>query len=112
MFRLDGTAFHVSSTAEDGVVGAGTRLDFVQRGSRVLGRYRGGAIQRGYLVGTFVGDNLRFRYAQTGADGHVHGGRSVCDFEVLRNGRIRLYEHFAWETRPGEGTNVFDQIVT
>lgn len=112
MITLDATSFQVSSTAENGVVGAGTRLDFFQRGTRLLGRYRGGGIQRGCLVGTFVGGILRFRYAQTELDGHVHGGSSVCNLEVLRDGRLRLYEHFVWETRLGQGTNVFDQMVT
>jgi len=109
--RLDNTSFQVSSTAAVGVVSADTRLDFVQRGSRVLGRYYGGSIQRGYLVGTLVRGTLRFRYAQTETTGHVHGGRSTCDLEVLQDGRLRLHEHFIWETRSGQGTNVFDQIA-
>jgi hypothetical protein len=107
--QLDGTSFQVSSTAADGVVSRNTRLDFVQRGSKVLGRYYGGSIQRGYLVGSLAGRVLRFRYAQTEATGHVHGGRSLCHLEIRPGGRIRLHEHFVWETRPGRGTNVFDQ---
>jgi hypothetical protein len=106
---LDGTSFQVSSAADDGVVSCDTHLDFVQRGSRVLGRYSGGSIQRGYLVGTLAGSVLRFRYTQTEATGHVHGGRSICDLEIRQGGRLRLREHFVWETRPGRGTNVFDQ---
>ncbi len=86
-----------------------TRLVFEQRGSRVLGRYSGGSIQRGYLVGNLVGRTLRFRYAQTEASGHVHGGCSYCHIEHLRGGRLRLHEHFAWETRLGSGINTFDQ---
>ena len=108
---LDGTSFQVSSTAAVGVVSSDTRLTFVQRGSRVLGRYSGGSIQRGCLVGTFIRDTLRFRYAQTETTGHVHGGRSTCHFEVLQDGRLRLHEHFVWETRLGQGTNVFDQTL-
>jgi hypothetical protein len=108
---LDGTSFQVSSTAEAGVVGLDTRLDFVQRGSKVLGRYYGGSIRRGYLVGSLVGGILRFRYAQTEATGHVHGGRSTCHFTPLPGGRLRLHEAFVWETRLGQGTNVFDQVA-
>jgi hypothetical protein len=109
---LNDTSFHVSSTAQGGVVGAGTRLDLVQRGSRVLGRYQGGAIRHGCLVGTVAGETLRFTYAQTESDGHVHGGRSECELSVLPDGRIRIQEHFTWTTRAGRGTNVFDQIIT
>ena len=38
-------------------------------------------------------------------------GRSRC--EVLRRpgGRVRIVEHCAWETRPGSGTNVFDEAA-
>ena len=107
--NLHGTSFQVSSTAAQGVVSSETRLVFAQRGSKVLGRYSGGSIQRGYLVGNLVGTTLRFRYAQTEASGHVHGGRSYCHIEHLRGGRLRLHEHFVWETRLGSGTNTFDQ---
>lgn len=107
--NLHGTAFQVRSTAEQGVVSSETRLEFEQRGDRVLGRYRGGSIQRGWLVGNLVGRILRFRYAQVESAGHVHGGRSICHLELLRGGRLRLQEHFEWETRSGRGMNVFDQ---
>jgi hypothetical protein len=108
--NLDRTSFHVTATAAGGVVGRDTRLDFAQRGSRVLGRYSGGAIQRGVLVGELRGRTLSFRYAQTEATGQVHGGASICRLQVNQSGRLRIYEHFVWETRPGHGTNVFDQI--
>ncbi len=107
--NLHGTSFQVSSTAETGVISSHTRLEFEQRGDRVLGRYRGGSIQRGWLVGNLSGRTLRFRYAQKETTGHVHGGRSVCDLEILPSGRLRLHEHFQWETRVGHGTNIFDQ---
>ena len=107
--NLDGTSFQVSATATEGVVSRETRLRFVQRGARVLGRYHGGTIRRGYLVGELQGRRLRFRYAQIEASGHVHGGRSVCEFERTDAGRLRLLEHFHWETRAGSGTNVFEQ---
>lgn len=108
--NLDHTLFRVSSTADCGVVSSETRLALVQRGSKVLGRYRGGNILRGYLVGTLTGSVLRFRYAQRELAGQIHAGRSVCELERLSNGRLRLHEHFTWKTRPGSGTNTFDQV--
>ena len=108
--NLDGRRFRVTATAEGGVVSQDTLLEFVQRGDRVLGRYQGGTIARGYLVGTTVGAGLHFRYAQREADGHIHGGRSVCDLHVSAGRVLRLEEHFTWETRPGSGTNVFEEI--
>lgn len=104
----------VSSTAATGVVRGGTRLHFGQRGERVFARYGGGSIARGWLVGRWRGDVLTFRYAQV-EEGSVegsalHAGRSVCEVQRLEDGRIRIVEHFAWSTRAGSGSNVFDEL--
>lgn len=108
--NLDGLVMYVSSTAERGVVDADTRLRFRQTGSRVLGRYSGGAVTRGVLVGRLTGTQLAFRYAQVEASGEIHGGRSRCDVERHADGRTRIVEHFTWRTRHGSGTNTFDEL--
>jgi len=109
--NLDGVVMSVQSTAEQGVVGAGTRLRFLQKGTRVFARYSGGSIARGCLVGAIAGDSLRFRYVQQEVSGGLHAGRSVCALTVLEDGRLRIVEHFVWSTRPGSGTNVFDEVA-
>ena len=109
--NLDGIRMHVSSAAEQGVVSSETRIHFIQKGPRVLGRYRGGSIGRGYLIGRLTGGELNFRYAQREASGEIHGGRSVCEVDRTADGRIRIVEHFTWRTRAGSGTNVFEEIV-
>jgi hypothetical protein len=108
--NLDGVLMYVSSTADSGVVSSGTRLRFMQKGSRVLGRYCGGAVLRGWLVGTLSGSQLRFRYLQIEASGQIHGGASVCEVERRPDRGIRLVENFEWRTRRGSGTNVFEEI--
>lgn len=108
--NLDGLSFQVHATASVGVVSADTRLYLIQRGSRIFGRYAGGSIVRGRLVGEVSGDALNFRYAQRERDGGIHGGRSTCVLETLRDGRLRIHEHFTWKTREGAGTNVFEQV--
>jgi hypothetical protein len=110
--NLDQVVMYVSSTADQGVVSQGTRLRFLQKGSRVMARYDGGAVSRGCLVGTLSGSQLVFRYAQVEASGEIHGGRSVCEVDRGPDGRIRIVEHFAWRSRPGSGTNVFEEIDT
>ncbi len=100
----------VSSTAAQGVVGAGTLIQFQQKGPRVYGRYAGGGVRRGCLVGTLSKDVLVFRYAQVEALGAVHGGRSLGEVVRLPTGRLRIIEHFVWTTRDGRGTNVFDEF--
>ena len=108
--NLGGLSFRVCATASVGVVSAETRLRLFQRGSRILGRYEGGSILRGCLVGQVSGERLTFRYAQRERDGSIHGGRSNCVLEVLRDGRLRINEHFTWSTREGAGTNIFEQV--
>ena len=108
--NLGGLSFQVCATASLGVVSAETRLRLFQQGSRIFGRYEGGSIVRGCLVGQVSGDILTFRYAQRERDGSLHAGRSNCVLETLRDGRLRINEHFTWSTREGSGTNIFEQV--
>jgi hypothetical protein len=108
---LHGLLMYVSATGERGVVSSETRIHFIQKGSRVLGRYAGGAVGRGYLIGQLSGAELRFRYAQREASGEVHAGRSTCEVMLRGDGSVRIVEHFRWSTREGSGTNVFDELV-
>jgi len=107
---LDGVVMRVTATATNGVVDASTSVSFRQRGARVLGRYAGGSVRRGWLVGAVAGNRLDFRYAQAESSGAIHAGRSRCEIQTLADGRLRLLEHFAWSTRAGGGTNVFEQV--
>jgi hypothetical protein len=109
MIDLDGRTMFVSSTAANGVVSSETNLRFTQRGARVVARYDGGSVERGWLVGSFEGETLRFRYAQREAGSAIHAGASICDVHRLADGRVRIIEHFEWSTRQGAGINVFDE---
>ena len=86
--NLDGLSFQVQATASLGVVSAETRFRLIQRGSRIFGRYEGGSIVRGCLVGQVSGYALTFRYTQREREGGIHGGRSSCVLEVLSDGRL------------------------
>jgi hypothetical protein len=108
--NLNQIVMYVSSTADQGVVDTSTRLRFMQKGSRVMARYSGGAVSRGCLIGALSGSRLVFRYTQIEASGAIHGGHSICDVERRPDHRIRIVEHFAWHTRPGYGTNVFEEV--
>jgi hypothetical protein len=111
MINLDGLRMYVSSTARDGVVNAATRLHFIQKGQRVVARYAGGNVKRGWLAGRLTGADLLFRYAQVEAAGAVHAGHSACTVERLATGRVRIRERFTWASRQGSGENVFDEIA-
>jgi hypothetical protein len=106
---LDGVWMRITSVARSAVVGAETRLHFIQKGSRVLGRYQGGGVARGFLSGSLSGAALTFRYVQREGSGEIHSGRSFCEVRRRPDGRLRMIEHFEWRSRDGSGTNVFDQ---
>jgi len=106
---LDGRRMRAVGTAAAGEVDSDTLFTFAQEGSTVWAHYAGGAVAVGYLVGTLEPGRLVFRYSQVDRRGGVHGGRSVCDVTVLPDGRVRLLEHFQWESREGAGTNVLEE---
>lgn len=108
---LDGLVLRVAATASNGVVDGATRLILRQRGARVVGRYSGGSIRRGCLVGSVSGSDFAFRYAQVEASGEIHGGSSSCDLERTPSGLVRIVERFRWRTRDGGGTNVFEECA-
>jgi hypothetical protein len=108
---LDGIRMHVVSTDSKGEVGSGTRFSFFQEGSLVSAQYSGGNIRLGQLIGTISGGQLSFRFVQVDPAGRIDGGSSICELEVLADGRLRMREHFHWDSREGSGTNVFEEIA-
>jgi len=108
--NLNGRCMRASGTAANGVVGAGTVLRFFQVGAKVIGRYSGGRIRRGCLIGQIADARLSFRYLQREETGELHCGRSECDVRELPDGRVRIIEHFRWSTRAGSGVNVFEEV--
>jgi hypothetical protein len=108
---LDGISMRAVATGAGGQVDRNTLFSFSQEGGTVWAHYAGGAVEVGYLAGRLTDGRLVFRYCQVDRQGEVHGGRSVCDLEVLPDGRLRLVEHFQWESRSENGTNVLEQVT-
>ena len=101
-----------SSTDSGGVVSGETILELEQTSDVVSGRYRGGTIIDGYLVGKLdpTGTSLRFCYVQVDLCGNVDAGSSIGTIDEMPDGRLRLIEGFQWFTRSGHGTNVFEEV--
>lgn len=106
---LDGLRMHVIRTAEAGVVNADTIFRFHQQANEVWADYAGGGIRRGSLVGTIKGASLTFRYCQLQSDGALDGGKSICEVRE-HGGRVQIVERFQWESRPGSGENIFQEL--
>ena len=76
----------------------------------VWARYQGGAVRLGFLVGVRDGDSLEFRYSQVNNAGETSNGRCSTTISTLADGRLRLEEAWAWESKPGAGTSVSEEI--
>jgi hypothetical protein len=97
--------------SEGGEAGAATVFEYYEAGDLVWARYAGGAVRLGFLVGTRDGDRLDFRYCQVNELGETSNGHCSTTISTLPGGRLRLSEEWAWESRPGSGTSVEDEVV-
>ncbi|MFB7654825.1 MULTISPECIES: hypothetical protein [unclassified Streptomyces] len=94
-----------------GQVGTRTRFTYHERDGAVWADYAGGDVVRGHLVGTRAGDRLDFRYVQLRTDGSTASGHCVSTVVELPDGQVRLEESWEWESRPGSGTSVVEQVT-
>lgn len=107
---LDGRRFAGVVNSSGGEVGQATVFTYHQDGDVIWAEYGGGAVVRGHLVGTRAGERLHFRYSHLGVDGQTSGGVCESTIEVLEDGRVRFHETWAWESRPGTGTSIVEEL--
>lgn len=107
---LEGRAFRSAGAVEGGEVSAETLFEYHETDGLVWARYAGGTVRLGFLVGTRTGDRLDFRYAQVNDAGETAVGHCRSDVERLADGRLRLHETWEWESRPGTGTSVVEEV--
>ncbi|MFE0206668.1 hypothetical protein [Streptomyces sp. NPDC058985] len=108
---LDGLVLAPVTDQAPGQVGTRTRFTYHERDDAVWADYAGGDVVRGHLVGTRAGDRLDFRYVQLRTDGSTASGHCVSTVLELPDGRVRLEESWEWESRPGRGTSVVEQVT-
>ena len=108
---MDGRVLFSPEAVEGGEVGPQTEFRFRQAGDMVWGRYSGGGIRMGFFVGTSDGATLHFRYTQLNTQGETASGSTTDRIEVLDDGRVRLHEQWAWDSREGSGTSVLEERV-
>ncbi|MFE0426861.1 hypothetical protein [Streptomyces sp. NPDC058953] len=107
---LDGLVMSPVADQAPGQVGTATRFTYHEADGRIWADYAGGDVVRGHLVGTREGDRLDFRYVQLKTDDTTASGHCVSRVTELPDGRIRLEETWSWESQPGTGTSVVDEI--
>ena len=106
---MDGRVLRSPDAVEGGQVTPETEFRFRQSGDMVWGRYSGGGVRLGFMVGTSDGDTLRLRYTQLDTAGDTASGSTVDRIESLSDGRVRLHERWAWDSRDGSGTSVLEE---
>jgi hypothetical protein len=97
------------STAGGGVIDPETTFSFSQVGDTISARYAGGTIRLGFLVGSRHGDRLGWRYVQIDNHGRLDSAHALCELSRLADVRLRLVEHFSWDSREGSRSNVLEQ---
>ena len=102
---LDGRRFATEDSG-GGVATSDTIFRYAEDDGVVTATYEGGPIRSGFLIGTRTGDSLDFRYVQLHTDGSTASGHCATELELLDDGRVRLNETWAWESRPGSGKSV------
>ncbi|MER5380584.1 hypothetical protein ABT040_09915 [Streptomyces sp. NPDC002688] len=107
---LDGLVLAPVADQAPGQVGTRTRFRYHEEDGVVWADYAGGDVLRGHLVGTREGDRLDFRYVQLKHDGTTSSGHCVSLVVELPDGRVRLEESWAWESRTGTGTSVVEEV--
>lgn len=107
---LKGRVLAGVENSASGDVGQSTTFTYHQDGDVIWAEYAGGAVLRGYLVGTRQAARLSFRYAHLGTNKETSTGVCESVIEVLGDGRVRFHESWAWESRPETGNSIVEEL--
>lgn len=107
---LKGRRFAGVSNSPEGEVDSATVFSYYEEDEIVWADYAGGTVRRGFLVGTRSKDSLQFRYCHLSESGETASGVCTSRIEILSDGRVRFHESWSWESRPGTGYSVVEEI--
>lgn len=108
--QLDGRRFVSVANSADGEVGNGTVFAYHEDGDTVWAEYAGGAVVRGWLIGSRRADELWFRYLHMNSDGQTSSGRCHSRIALDEAGVVNLHESWTWESRPGSGSSLLVEL--
>jgi len=109
---FDGKQFEPSMISRNGEASRDTIFSYHQDGNTVWAEFSGGAIDRGFLIGTIgTGGALDFAFEHVNRDSTIRTGRGHSDPEILPDGRIRLREQWFWTNGDcSSGESVLDEL--
>jgi hypothetical protein len=108
---IDGLSFGgADEKPEAGEATAETIFKYHENDGIVWARYEGGPVRLGFLVGTRHGNRLDFRYSQLNDKGETSNGRCSTTVSLMQDGRVRLDQDWAWESKPGSGQDAIEEL--
>lgn len=95
---------------DDGDANQDTVFSYDQDGDIVFGRYEGGRIRHGQILGRILNDNrIDLVWQYLNVDGRLVAGTCVSTPEILSDGRYRLHEK--WQTTLGPVAGLVGESV-
>ncbi len=94
--NLHNKQFKSLSNSENGQVSDATVFHYRQEGAIIWAQYAGGAILKGFLLGTKINNDLHFNYQHLNDKMVLMTGK--CDTKIEKNetGKILLQETWVW----------------
>ncbi len=89
--------FIPESNSESGEVDKNTKFYYYQSDNVIWATYDGGAIQKGFLVGTVDNEGrLQFSYEHINTENQIRTGMCKSYPEIDESGKITLHENWQW----------------
>ena len=112
MINYHNKLFKPVSQTENGQVDENTIFHYEQYDRYICGKYKGGSIRIGMLIGEVRPDGkLSFDYSHYDNLGEYRSGHCVSYPERLPNGKIRLREKWQWTAGDkGNGESIIEEV--
>jgi hypothetical protein len=108
---LEGRRFRDVTVEHAGDVSGETLFEYHESpDGTIWASYGGGGVRLGFLVGTRRGPALDFRYAHVTDQGDTATGHCTSSIERLDDGRLRMQETWSWDSKPGSGQSVIEEL--
>ncbi|KMQ51700.1 hypothetical protein CHISP_1457 [Chitinispirillum alkaliphilum] len=109
-WNLDRLSFKVvKNEGPEAEVDLHTTFTFYQKDEMVSGKYFGGQIAEGELIGYVDGSSLVYHYEQVNLSGDISSGISRNIIHRSDNGKIRLTDTWEWKSRQGKGHCILEE---
>jgi hypothetical protein len=104
--------FSPIQNSENGETSEETIFEYKQVGNILTSQYKGGQIEKGHLIG-LVDENgkIEMRYHQVNKKGELMTGICFSSPEIIKNGKIRLYETWEWTSGDcSKGKSIIEEL--